>query len=198
MKKNAPILGMIAMAIVLFVWIACQKNESSAVLHPILAADEVGVPNPSPADTVSPNPIYNITDSCGVTCVAGSCSRKATFDARYCKLVCKCGGVLGAYPQCDLICNFPTTPPGADTTTIEVHKSRTISYVLEVTPEQLEAQANLLAKMKTSRLKNADKIVHELQEIYHLFKNNNGRLTGTNAEKYVYHLAKSVALYDEK
>lgn len=198
MKKNAPLMGMIAMAIVLFVWIACQKHESSTALLPTIAADEVGVPNPSPVDTVSPNPIYNITDSCGVSCLAGSCARKATFDARYCKLVCKCGGVGGAYPQCDLICKFPTTPPGSDTATIEGHRSRTISYVLEATPEQLKVQADLVAKMKSSRLKNADKIVHELQEIYLLFKNNNGKLTGAHAEKYAYHLARSAAWYNEK
>jgi hypothetical protein len=198
MKKSALPIGIIAMALGLFLWIACQKNDSPAILDQATAANQTGVPGPSPADTVSPNPIYNITDSCGVSCVAGSCSRKATFDARYCRLVCKCGGVLGAYPQCDLICNFPTTPPGSDTATIEGQRSRTINYVLEATPEQLKVQADLVAKMKTSRLKHADKIAHELQEIYLLFKNNNGKLTGAHAEKYAYHLAKSAAWYNEK
>ncbi|NII27070.1 hypothetical protein HB364_18410 [Pseudoflavitalea sp. X16] len=198
MKKNAPIIGIIAFLTCLLFWIACQKNEQASIVQQTDVENMEGGAGPSPVDTISPNPIYNITDSCGVTCLAGSCGRKATFDGRYCKLVCKCGGVLGGYPQCDLICNFPTTPPGPGPDTSVQYTPRLISYRIEANDKQMQAQAALIAKMKTSGLKHADKIVHELQEIYNLFKHNNGKLTEANAEKYSYHLAKGVAWQEEK
>jgi|GEM_PF-1236639 len=202
MKKNAPFLGIIALLTCLFLWIACQKNANT-VTEPPLTTQELGGTAPTPVDTVSPNPIYNITDSCGVTCLAGSCGRKATFDGRYCKLVCKCGGVLGGYPQCDLVCKFPTptptTPtPGTGPGAARQYSPQTISYVLEANAAQLQVQAGIIASMKTSRLKNAGKVVTELQEIYKLFNDNKGKLTGVNAEKYASHLTKALAWHSEQ
>ncbi|MFT3825137.1 MAG: hypothetical protein QM731_14535 [Chitinophagaceae bacterium] len=199
-KKHLPAIGIAILLTSLFVWVACQKHGSTLSVTKLDETGDIG----TPADTASPNPIYNITDSCGVTCELGSCARKATFDARYCKLECKCGGFLGLYPQCSLNCKFPPTTPTNPTPTTptpdttQPQPSYTISYTIQANEQQLRAQADLIARIRSSRMKNADKIVSELQEIYNLFKNNNGKVTGANTEKYLYHISRSEALESDK
>jgi len=190
MKKTfLPFIG-IAILLCGLLWVACQKSGThQSPVDTKAPTDVIAIP----VDTVSPNPIYNVTDSCGVTCLAGSCSRKATYDARYCKLQCKCGGVGGAYPQCDLTCNFPTPVPD----TVVIGTPATIEYVVEANEKQLQYQATLVGQMKSSRLKNADKIVSEMQEIYNMFKANNGRITGDKAKTYFARVSRTEALQNE-